>query len=507
MRRLFKISCSLIIGLVAWSSVGLHAMAIGVPHFLQYQGHLTESGGAPIPSGTATLHFRITDHTESVLYEEEQEVNILQGEASALIGNGVDPTTGAVQNGLPSEVLTPETPRFLEVWVNGELADAPAEIVAVPYAYWSQNALAVAEESVTAAAIAPQSIQWEHLGETLLDEVATALVIHPIFQSSLASAQGAAGIGVNTTLNYSGAKTVQGVLEDLDAAIRARDEKKVDKAGDTMTGKLTILSGGLEVVGEITSGNLSAMATAVEAHATSTNAHGALGSLIGETTLNAGLGTKLGLSGGTLSGDLDLGGHRLTNVGPAVAETDAVSKATVATVVNAGLGTKLDLSGGTLSGELDLGGHRLTNVGPAVAETDGVSKATVAAMLSDPAVNPGANPDLISPPPAPTIVAWGEIDCSATICGGVPAAQICTITSGTGIAEVGCISGAGKAFRVRLTAAIPNSQYIVQGNLIATPPALGCTTGFVYTPISDDTFDVYTADCQRHFALSIIANQ
>jgi hypothetical protein len=66
--------------------------------------------------------------------------------------------------------------------------------------------------------------------------------------------------------------------------------------------------------------------------------------------------TKLPLSGGTLTGNVNMGTHNVTNAGTVTA-TNFVGDGSALTSVNDS--TKLPLSGGTMSGNLNLGGHQI----------------------------------------------------------------------------------------------------------------------------------------------------
>jgi hypothetical protein len=284
----------------------LFGSELGVPPFLSYQGRLTDGGGNPLPSGLVSMQLRVTDGGAGILFAEEQEVTIVDGVASVIIGQGVDPETGQLHGGLPPDIFHPGTPHFLEIWINGALADDPLEIVAVPYAYWSAQALHVAPQSIDSTALAEGVVTLPHLASGFVDELALTLTSNPIFRASMADQEVAGAIGVQSTLNYSTATTIQAALEDLDRAIRAREEKNVDRDGDTMHGRLDITAGGLGVRGEIAvegdvvvSGtvdgiDIAAHRTAFDGHAAATAAHGAEGPVVGQTTLDQAIAARQG---------------------------------------------------------------------------------------------------------------------------------------------------------------------------------------------------------------------
>lgn len=209
-----------------------------VPLYFNYQSVLMDSGGNPLSSGPHQVVFRVTDSAHNTLYEEGQTVDANKGVVATLIGNGAIPGTSTPTAGLTPEIFAPGEQRFLEVSVDGQSADDPLEIVSVPYAVWTEK---VAEGGVDAKAIASGAIAMEHFGKGLVEDLATALLKQPVFsalEKGLSNPSGAQQVGVNTAFIYSGATTVQGVLKDLDLAIKMREEKNVSKAGDIVTGTI-----------------------------------------------------------------------------------------------------------------------------------------------------------------------------------------------------------------------------------------------------------------------------
>ena len=79
----------------------------------------------------------------------------------------------------------------------------------------------------------------------------------------------------------------------------------------------------------------------------------------------------LPLSGGTMTGSIAMGNHKITGLSPGTVSTDAVNKSQ--------LDAKLDLTGGNLAGTLDLGNHKITGV---TAGTDPNDVVTVSQLAS-----------------------------------------------------------------------------------------------------------------------------
>ena len=99
------------------------------------------------------------------------------------------------------------------------------------------------------------------------------------------------------------------------------------------------------------------------------------------TTANLALsqvGTAVQKSGDTMTGDLDMGGNQIENLGTPIANTDATTK----DYVDNALGGKLDTSGGTMTGDIDMGGQMVNNLGAPVATDDAATKGYVDGALA-----------------------------------------------------------------------------------------------------------------------------
>ena len=116
----------------------------------------------------------------------------------------------------------------------------------------------------------------------------------------------------------------------------------------------------------------SAASTAASAN---TNANNAVSTANNALAL---VGTAVQKSGDTMTGDLDMGGNQIENLGTPVANTDATTK----DYVDNALGGKLDTSGGTMSGDIDMGGQMVNNLGAPVATDDAATKGYVDTALA-----------------------------------------------------------------------------------------------------------------------------
>jgi hypothetical protein len=116
----------------------------------------------------------------------------------------------------------------------------------------------------------------------------------------------------------------------------------------------------------------SAASTAASAN---TNANNAVSTANNALAL---VGTAVQKSGDTMTGDLDMGGNQIENLGTPIANTDAATK----DYVDNALGSKLDTSGGTMSGDIDMGGQMVNNLGTPVATDDAATKGYVDGALA-----------------------------------------------------------------------------------------------------------------------------
>lgn len=88
-----------------------------------------------------------------------------------------------------------------------------------------------------------------------------------------------------------------------------------------------------------------------------------------KTEVDNALGLKLNLSGGTMSGNITMGGNTVTGLGAPVNSSDAATKTYVDTADN----LKLNLSGGTMSGAIAMGTNKITGLGDPTANQDAVT--------------------------------------------------------------------------------------------------------------------------------------
>lgn len=463
-------------GMVSIAQADETASVSTVPLFLHYHGQLTDGGGTPL-SGPVALQLRITDANHTALYEEDQTVTAFAGAVSAVVGNGTEVNTGAVQGGVPIEVFTPGESRLLEVWVDGALHGDPAEIVSVPYAMWSQTALRVA----------PGGIGTDQLAPDFVDDFAPQLVASPAYQSALADVQSAATIGVNSTFAYSASTTLQGVLEDFDNAIKAREVKNVDRAGDTMTGKLVIAKGGLEVAGDVT----------VTGTVDGVDVSAAKAELDTSISTTASVQSQLTTNKSELDGEIT--GLKSTTTGLqgqiTASKSELDGKITVinstTTSLQSQLATKLDAGGGPMTGALNMSGTQIHNVGTPTTDADAATKKYV-----DDSIAP-FNPAITPPPPSPQIVAWGLVNCSVDL----PAGSPCPVTGSYNIASVVRLPTNGEHL-VTFANGLKTAQYAAVATIINTDDEHNVS---ILSQAKNDLI-VFAAD-PHWFSVMVVLNQ
>ncbi len=206
-----------------------------VPEVIAFQASLYDDGGNPVADGPVELALRVKDAMGNVLYEEFQTPDAVGGEVSLLLGNGLT-GEGAPTGGIPPSLLNPGEARFIEAEVEGEPPTSPMEIASVPYALHAKAAYSVADGSVL----------FESLADGVLEELAAALsgdaagpkevIVREDLSSMYAGPESASVIGVTQAFNYSASGDVQGVLADLDVAIKVRDQRISSEATARLQG-------------------------------------------------------------------------------------------------------------------------------------------------------------------------------------------------------------------------------------------------------------------------------
>lgn len=218
-----------------------------LPPLIDFQSLLLDEGGNLLPSGTTAIQFQILDENRIPIYTETQSVDVVKGAASALIGNGAD-AKGITTGGVPDDIFATGAPRYLQVQVEGHAAEDPMTIVPVPYAQWSQTCATVADGAVTPASIAKAAVGFESLAPDVVGKLAAEMSKSQgvVTMQSLSSSGGATQVGVDAKLINSGSASVQGALQDIDLAVKKRQEETTfltEKLNEEVTNSTNAVAG------------------------------------------------------------------------------------------------------------------------------------------------------------------------------------------------------------------------------------------------------------------------
>lgn len=199
---MFKTFKTIFLAALLWlMAVDLSAQAPAVPHLINFQSILADAAGLPLADGLYDVDFKIVDADGSLLYQETQKLETVNGVASAMVG---------AQGEMDLAKLEPTRTKFLEVEVIGRSPTRKMEIVTVPYSLYAEQSLGVVPKGIGTEAIQTGAITKELLSEELLDELLSG------------TSTPAKQVDVETNFLYSRGPTVQTVLQDLDTAIHQR---------------------------------------------------------------------------------------------------------------------------------------------------------------------------------------------------------------------------------------------------------------------------------------------
>jgi hypothetical protein len=168
------------------------------------------------------------------------------------------------------------------------------------------------------------------------------------------------------------------------------DNLKLNLSGGTMSGAIAMGASKITGLGDPTLAQDAATKAYVDSEVSSLvdAAPGALNTLnelaaaIGDdasfsTTVTNSIAAKLPLSGGTMSGAIEMGTSKITGLGDPTLAQDAATKAYTDTVDN----LKLNLSGGTMGGAIAMGNSKITGLGTPTTGTDATTKTYVDGIL------------------------------------------------------------------------------------------------------------------------------
>ncbi len=203
------------LGTVSFLSVlfSLTVMAQSIPQVITFQSALFDDAGNLIADDNVDILFRVLDDQGTELYSEEQKgVHVFDGLVNVLIGSGVEPGSDPAvpTGGLPYSVLNPITPLFIEVSVGSITTLEQLELTSVPYAYYCQEALTVAENSITSTMIQQGAITNEHVENVMI--TTTQLPGEVALDSEVASEVSSLQSDLNEKLNRDGSDSMTGSL-------------------------------------------------------------------------------------------------------------------------------------------------------------------------------------------------------------------------------------------------------------------------------------------------------
>jgi hypothetical protein len=188
---------------------------------------------------------------------------------------------------------------------------------------------------------------------------------------------------VSGNWTVTGTLTVSTPTNSTDAAskgyVDTADALKVAKSGDTMSGnlamgsnKVTGLATPTDSADAATKGYVDAQVTAViDSAPAALDTLNELAAALNDdasfaTTVTNALAGKLALAGGTMTGNIVMGGNKVTSTATPTTDDDLTRKAYVDTQD----ATKLNLSGGTMTGDVVLGANKITSTAtPATDDT------------------------------------------------------------------------------------------------------------------------------------------
>lgn len=274
----------------------LYANMSTVPNVLTAPVVLYDEGGNPLEDGSYTVLVSLKDYEGHTLYDEEQQVEVVNHVVSLLIGQGYVPgsSLSAPAGGLTKEIFDVQGDVTVEIQVSGvQNAQETAILTSQPYSFISEKALTVSDAAITTHSIKDGTITADDLNESFLDELKSSQLVNEDGETITAKS-----IPVTSDANFanSGSSNVQGVLKDFDLSINAIKQLDVGTLGTDVDELSTTLSTHMN---------------------NQSNPHGVTASQISAAPADHNHdGRYLKLDGSSpMQGHLNLGGHDITNLG------------------------------------------------------------------------------------------------------------------------------------------------------------------------------------------------
>jgi len=196
-------------------------------------------------------------------------------------------------------------------------------------------------------------------------------------------------------------------------------------------------------------------------------------------------GVFLPLSGGTMTGNINMGVNLISNLATPVSAADATTKAYVDSAIATSVSGYLSLAGGTMTGAIAMGNFRITGLSNPLLAQDAATKAYADAAASGSFlalaggtmtgnINMGVNliSNLATPLSAADAVTKAYADLKLALAGGTMTGAIAM--NGNNVAAIGTMSFANSGFTVSFTAPTlaGNSNYVL-------PPTFPSINGYI----------------------------
>lgn len=184
-----------------------------IPPYVSAPLVLYDEGGNVLDDGFYDITITLTDSFGVNLYQEEQQVEIVNGVTEINIGDGYEVGSGyaIATGGLRQNVFDINDQVYAEIMVAGQnVIQEIAMFTSQPYAYLCESALSVKNESIDSRSIQDASIVKEDLSDELWSSI-----------ESLVSSVTPKTLNVEDSINltYSDADAIEDVLVDMDQAI------------------------------------------------------------------------------------------------------------------------------------------------------------------------------------------------------------------------------------------------------------------------------------------------
>ncbi len=305
------------------------------PRFFNFQSIMRGDNGELVTDPFIDLEFQITDDNNQVLYSEEQKnIQVIRGAVNVLVGEGTLPGTNQLTGGLPADIFDPRTgSKFLRFQVGANLMGDGIELVSMPYAYWSEQALKVVPNAIGSEEIKDGSIELKDLARSIQFSDVQGTVTEAQVPASLATD---AELAAHATAKVAH-KASQISVEGPYMAYPAKNVEEIIKALDEKVYLYKV--NGKEDVAKATNGATGALG----AHVSATLAHGSDGTVVGKNTLDAsilGLQGQINAANTNVTTEFQAGDSLLqTNLANHAAQTQGVHGLTSVDPNNAIVGT------------------------------------------------------------------------------------------------------------------------------------------------------------------------